>query len=46
MALIFVGDDWAEDHHDIHLMDAEGRSASVASATRPDNLLLARHADG
>ena len=21
---IFIGDDWAEDHHDVHLMDAEG----------------------
>ena len=19
--MIFVGDDWAEDHHDVHLMD-------------------------
>jgi transposase len=24
--VIFVGDDWAEDHHDIELLDAEGRS--------------------
>jgi transposase len=22
---IFVGDDWAEDHHDVHLMDGDGR---------------------
>src|SRR6202158_6094894 len=22
--MIFVGDDWAEDHHDIHVMDADG----------------------
>ncbi|HWG61374.1 MAG TPA: IS110 family transposase, partial [Streptosporangiaceae bacterium] len=22
---LFVGDDWAEDHHDVELMDAEGR---------------------
>jgi hypothetical protein len=22
--MIFVGDDWAEDHHDIHVMDAGG----------------------
>jgi hypothetical protein len=24
--LIFVGDDWAEDHHDIEVLDADGRS--------------------
>jgi len=24
-ALLFVGDDWAEDHHDVELMDAAGR---------------------
>jgi len=24
-ALLFVGDDWAEDHHDVELMDATGR---------------------
>lgn len=23
--MIFVGDDWAEDHHDVHLMDEQGR---------------------
>jgi hypothetical protein len=22
--MIFVGDDWAEDHHDVHLMDDSG----------------------
>ena len=22
--MIFVGDDWAEDHHDVHLMDETG----------------------
>ena len=22
---LFVGDDWAEDHHDVELMDAAGR---------------------
>jgi Transposase/Transposase IS116/IS110/IS902 family len=22
---IFVGDDWAEDHHDVHVMDADGK---------------------
>jgi hypothetical protein len=51
MALIFVGDDWAEDHHDIHLMDAEG--ARLASRRLPEGLvgirgfheLVAAHAE-
>jgi transposase/transposase IS116/IS110/IS902 family protein len=25
MTVVFVGDDWAEDHHDVHVMDVEGR---------------------
>jgi transposase len=25
LVLLFVGDDWAEDHHDVELMDASGR---------------------
>lgn len=49
---IFVGDDWAEDHHDIHVMDAEG--AKLASRRLPEGLagirglheLVAAHADG
>jgi len=49
--LIFVGDDWAEDHHDVHLMDETG--APLASRRLPEGLagigelhqLLARHAD-
>lgn len=49
--MIFVGDDWAEDHHDIHLMDETG--ARLASRRLPEGLagigefhqLLARHAD-
>jgi transposase len=40
MALIFVGDDWAEDHHDIHLMDAEG--ARLASGRLPEGLIGVR----
>jgi transposase len=48
---IFVGDDWAEDHHDIHLMDAEG--ARLASRRLPEGLagirgfheLMAAHAE-
>ena len=23
--MIFIGDDWAEDHHDVYLMDEAGR---------------------
>ena len=23
--MLFVGDDWAEDHHDVEVMDASGR---------------------
>lgn len=50
--IIFVGDDWAEDHHDIHLMDADG--AKLASRRLPEGLmgirgfheLVAAHAEG
>jgi len=35
--LIFVGDDWAEDHHDVHLMDADG--ARLASRRLPEGLV-------
>jgi transposase len=49
--LIFVGDDWAEDHHDIHLMDSDG--ARLASRRLPEGLtgirqlheLVAEHAE-
>jgi hypothetical protein len=49
--VIFVGDDWAEDHHDVHLMDETG--ARLASRRLPEGLagigefhqLLARHAE-
>ena len=34
--MIFVGDDWAEDHHDIHVMDADG--AQLASRRLPEGL--------
>ena len=51
IALIFVGDDWAEDHDDIHLIDADG--ARVASRRLPEGLpgirgfhqLVAAHAE-
>ena len=49
--MIFVGDDWAEDHHDVHLMDETG--ARLASRRLHEGLagigefhqLLARHAE-
>ena len=49
--MIFVGDDWAEDHHDIHLMDSDG--ARLASRRLPEGLtgirqlheLVAEHAE-
>ena len=35
--MIFIGDDWAEDHHDVYLMDETGRRlASAAAARRTD----------
>lgn len=48
--LLLVGDDWAEDHHDVELMDAEGRC--LAKARLPEGVagmarlhaLLAEHA--
>ena len=27
--MIFVGNDWAEDHHDIHVMDADGKKLAA-----------------
>jgi hypothetical protein len=27
--LIFVGNDWAEDHHDIHVMNADGKKLAA-----------------
>ena len=34
--MIFVGDDWAEDHHDVHVMDEAG--ARLASRRLPEGL--------
>ena len=36
--MIFVGDDWAEDHHDVYVMDADG--ARLASRRRLSTSLL------
>jgi hypothetical protein len=49
--MLFVGDDWAEDHHDIHLMDETG--SQLARGRLPEGLagigafhaLVADHAD-
>jgi transposase len=49
--MIFVGDDWAEDHHDVHVMDTDG--TRLASRRLPEGLagirglheLLAGHVD-
>lgn len=49
--MLFVGDDWAEDHHDVHLMDETGRQ--IARRRLPEGLagirafheLVADHAD-
>ena len=44
LALLFIGDDWAEDHHDIELEDDGGRR--VAKARLPEGLagIAALHA--
>ena len=34
--MIFIGDDWAEDHHDVYLMDEAGRR--LASRRPPEGL--------
>jgi transposase len=49
--MIFVGDDWAEDHHDVHVMDEVGKR--LAARRLPEGLagirqlheLIAEHAD-
>ena len=49
--MIFVGDDWAEQHHDVYLMDEAGRR--LASRRLPEGLagirqlheLIAAHAE-
>ena len=49
--MIFIGDDWAEDHHDVHVMDEAG--ARLASRRLPEGLagirelheLIAAHAE-
>ena len=49
--LIFVGNDWAEDHHDIHVMNAEGKKLAARRLTEgvvgisAFHALLAEHAE-
>jgi hypothetical protein len=31
---VFMGDDWAEDHHDVHLMNEDGTSWSRVACLR------------
>ncbi|MGW2939042.1 IS110 family transposase [Streptomyces sp. NPDC001156] len=50
--MLFIGDDWAEDHHDVELQDATGRR--LATARLPEGVegiaklhaLVARHGGG
>ena len=52
MAKVFVGHDWAETHHDVHLEDVDGRRLAVArlpegiEGVRRFHELVAVHADG
>ncbi len=49
--MIFVGNDWAEDHHDIHVMNADGKK--LAARRFPEGVagvsalhaLVAQHAE-
>jgi transposase/transposase IS116/IS110/IS902 family protein len=49
--MLFVGDDWAEDHHDVHLMDEAGeeiarqRLAEGLAGIRAFHELVADHAE-
>ena len=39
--MLFVGDDWAEDHHDIEIVDEDGRR--LAQRRLPGGLVLPHH---
>ena len=41
---VFMGDDWAEDHHDVHLMDQDGNR--LASRRLPEGLEGIRRVHG
>ena len=34
--MIFVGDDWAEDHHDVEVLDDPGDAKVLADLVRTD----------
>ena len=34
--MLFVGDDWAEDHHDVEVQDAQGRRLARARLQSED----------
>ena len=50
--VVYVGDDWAEDHHDVHLMDEAGerlaarRLPESAAGVTALHALVAEHASG
>jgi hypothetical protein len=50
VALIFVGNDWAEDHHDVHVMNEAGRKLVArrlpegAAGVSAFHALIAEHA--
>ena len=49
--MVFVGDDWAEDHHDVYLMDEAGtrlasrRLSEGMTGIRALHELIAAHCD-
>lgn len=34
--MIYIGDDWAEEHHDVHIMDSDG--AKLAARRLPEGI--------
>ena len=46
MGMVFVGHDWAEEHHDVHVEDEQGRRVfdavvpHVAGARRGDEVVI------
>ena len=50
IGLIFVGNDWAQDHHDVHVMNTEGKKLAVrrfpegVAGVSDFHALIAQHA--
>ncbi|GAA1092729.1 hypothetical protein [Tsukamurella spumae] len=42
LKMLFIGDDWAEDHHDVELQDEEGRVLVVTVAAAVVQSVLVR----